>query len=91
MTAILTVDKAGRVVLPKAIRDKMHLKEGAKLRVEIVGDKIEMEQEVPETKVVRKKDGLRVITGWKGFDAAKAVREMREDQMERLLEPFGKK
>lgn len=90
MTAILTLDKAGRLVLPKPMREKLHLREGAKLKAEIVGDKIELEQETPEVKIVRKKGGRRVVVGWEGFDAAKAVREMREDQVERLLAPFKK-
>ncbi len=90
MVAILTLDKAGRLVLPKPMRDKLHLREGAKLKAEIVGDKIELEQEVAQVKIVRKKGGRRVVVGWKGFDAAQAVREMRMDQMERLLAPFEK-
>jgi AbrB family looped-hinge helix DNA binding protein len=90
MTAILTLDKAGRLVLPKPMREKLHLREGAKLKAEIVGDKIELEQEMPEVKIVRKKGGRRVVAGWTGFDAAKAVRDMRKDQMERLLAPFEK-
>lgn len=90
MSATITLDSAGRLVLPKAMREKLHLRTGSKLRAVIVGDKIELEQEVPETKVVMKKDGLPVIMGWEGFDAAKAVREMREEQVERLEAPFRK-
>jgi AbrB family looped-hinge helix DNA binding protein len=41
MTA--TLDKAGRIVLPKKLREKLHLKPGAKLTIEFVGDKIEIE------------------------------------------------
>ncbi len=41
MTA--TLDKAGRIVLPKNLREKLHLKPGAKFRIEVVGDKIEIE------------------------------------------------
>ncbi len=90
MTAILTLDKAGRLVLPKPMREKLHLREGAKLKAEIVGDKIELEQEEQEVKIVRRKSGRRVVVGWEGFDAAKAVREMREDQVARLEAPFKK-
>jgi AbrB family looped-hinge helix DNA binding protein len=90
MTAILTLDKAGRLVLPKPMREKLNLREGSKLKAEIVGDKIELEQEAPAVKIVRKKGGRRVVVGWKGFDAAKAVREMREEQVGRLLAPFKK-
>ncbi|MCE2693280.1 MAG: hypothetical protein LW645_03285 [Verrucomicrobiaceae bacterium] len=55
MTA--TLDKAGRVVLPKKIRDKRHLK------IEIVGDKIELEQEMPKVRIVRNARGRRVVMG----------------------------
>ena len=89
MSATLVMDKAGRVVLPKPIRDRMHLRTGSKLRVEIVGDKLELTQEVPEVKIV-KRGKRRVIIGWAGFDAAKAVREMRADQADRLDAPFRK-
>ncbi len=87
MTATLTLDSAGRLVLPKPVRDKMHLRTGAKLRLDVVGDRMEITQEVPEVKIERR-GKRRVITGWEGFDAAKAVREMREDQTERLEAPF---
>ena len=90
MSSTLTMDKAGRVVLPKPIRDRLHLQTGAKLRIEIVGDKLELSQEVPEVKIARGKSGRRIVTGWVGFDAAKAVREMREDQVARLDAPYGK-
>lgn len=90
MTASLTMDAAGRVVLPKAFRDKLHLRAGSKLRLDIVGDKLELVQEADEVKVVRRPDGLPVIVGWEGFDAAQAVREMREEQLERLAAPFLK-
>ena len=77
MTA--TLDKAGRIVLPKKLRDRLHLKPGAKFNIEVVGEKIEIEREVPSVKVVRNKHGRRVVVGWEGFDAAKAVREMHEE------------
>jgi AbrB family looped-hinge helix DNA binding protein len=88
MNATLVMDKAGRVVLPKPIREKMRLRPGARLRVEIVGEKLELTEEVPEVKIVRR-GKRRVIVGWEGFDAAKAVREMREEQVARLDAPYG--
>src|ERR1700680_3268378 len=68
MTATVMIDKAGRLVLPKPIRERMHLRAGSQLKAEIVGDKIELSQETPAAKIVRKKDGLPVVVGWKGFD-----------------------
>jgi len=87
MTA--TLDKAGRLVLPKKIREKLHLKFGTAFKIEIVGDKIELEQELPKTEIAWK-NGLPVVMGWEGFDAAKAVRDMRDDQEERLAAPSRK-
>ena len=86
MTATLTLDKAGRVVLPKRLRDHLHLHAGSILRAEIVGDKIELVEEAPEVAIV-KRGKRRVILGWEGFDAATAVRAMREDQTSRLNAP----
>ena len=83
MSATLTLDKAGRLVLPKLIRDRLHLRAGAKLRLEVVGEKLELTQEAAEVKIV-KRGKRRVIVGWEGFDAAQAVREAREDYLDRL-------
>jgi AbrB family looped-hinge helix DNA binding protein len=87
MTA--TLDKAGRIVLPKKLREKLHLKPGAKFNIEVVGERIEMEEEVPKPRVVRK-GSVRVIMGWEGFDAVKAIKEMREEREEKLAGPFRK-
>lgn len=84
MTASLTLDKAGRIVLPKRLREKLHLEPGAKLQARLVGDHIEISEAESEVQIVQKSDGLPAIVGWKGFDAARAVREMREDQVKRL-------
>jgi len=89
MSATLTLDKAGRLVLPKLIRERLHLRAGAKLRLEVVGDKLELTQEVAEVKIV-KRGKRRVVVGWEGFDAAIAVREAREDYLDRLAAPSRK-
>ncbi len=89
MNETVILDKAGRLVLPKPIRDRLHLHAGAKLRVEVSGDRLELTQEAAEVKVV-KRGKRRVVVGWAGFDAAKAVREMREQQRERLEKPSRK-
>lgn len=84
MTATLTMDSAGRVVLPKGIRDKLHLVAGSKLRADIVGDKLELEVEPPETKVVTNKAGRRVIVGWEGFNAVEAIKQSRAERDAKL-------
>ena len=89
MNETIVLDKAGRIVLPKPIRDRLHLHAGAKLRVEVIGDRLELTQEAAEVKIA-KRGKRRVVVGWHGFDAAKAVREMREEQLERLEKPSRK-
>jgi AbrB family looped-hinge helix DNA binding protein len=85
MTATITLDSVGRFVLPKAIREKMHLQAGSKLRVDLVGEKLEISVDIPVAKVVLQKDGLPTILGWEGFDATKAVREMHGSRTRELV------
>jgi hypothetical protein len=63
----------------------MHLQAGSKLRADLVGEKLEISMEVPIAKVKLQKDGLPTIIGWEGFDAAQAVREMREERTRELI------
>ena len=43
MTATITIDEAGRILLlPKRLRERLNLRKGAKLKAEIVGDKIQL-------------------------------------------------
>ena len=40
MNARLTIDKAGRVVIPKTLRDKLHLEPGDALEIDNAGEEI---------------------------------------------------
>lgn len=40
MAATLSIDKAGRIVVPKAVRDELHLTPGTVLRLEISGERL---------------------------------------------------
>ena len=40
MNARLIIDKAGRVVIPKALRDELHLAAGDALELEVTGERI---------------------------------------------------
>ena len=79
------MDKAGRVILPKPVRDRFGLREGSNLEME----------ETPEGLVLKpveirpsmiKKQGLWVHTGQvpPGFDAVQAIREDREGRIRKI-------
>ena len=89
MTATISVDKAGRCVLPKRIRERMHLHEGSRLRLELTGETLELTPVAAEVRLERI-GKRRVIVGWEGFDAAKAVTEARVEHLERIEAPFHK-
>jgi AbrB family looped-hinge helix DNA binding protein len=40
MNAIVEIDKAGRIVVPKRLRDALHLVPGTRLRIERSGDRL---------------------------------------------------
>lgn len=40
MTAIVTIDKVGRIVVPRKLRDELHLVAGTMLRIERSGDQL---------------------------------------------------
>jgi AbrB family looped-hinge helix DNA binding protein len=83
MATTLSIDKAGRIVIPKAIREKLHLEPGRTLLAEVVGDRIELSPAPTELRLVRK-GKRRVVAGTGPFDA---VAEAREEYLSRLEAP----
>ena len=60
MNATISVDKAGRVVLPKPMRDALHIRPGSSLEIEYTDDTIVLRTPRPSTELV-KKDGMWVV------------------------------
>ena len=79
MNATITMDVAGRLILPKAMRERLHLRAGSKLNVEIVADRIELTP-APDAGVEIVRKGKRLVLARTGvpFDAAAAVRADHE-------------
>jgi AbrB family looped-hinge helix DNA binding protein len=50
---ILTIDKAGRIVVPKAFRDQLRLRPGAELQLIDAGDHLELRPVEPAPALVR--------------------------------------
>ncbi len=60
MTITLTIDKAGRVVIPKPLRDALHLNPGDSLKLDTSGDKITLSP-VHEKAHMQKENGIWVF------------------------------
>jgi len=89
MSTTITIGKAGRLVVPKSVRDRLHLREGSRLRVDVVADRLEMTPEVDEAKI-EKRGKRRVLVGTPGFNAVNAVQAMRDEYLDRLAGRHGK-
>ncbi len=79
---IVTIDKSGRVVLPAPIRNALQLKGPGAFKAEVMGNKVELTL-LPAEKgtEIRKRKGLLVVkTGGRKFDAAEAVRVIRDER-----------
>ncbi len=50
----ITIDRAGRVVIPKEIRDRLHLQPGSELEIEVSGEEITLQAPTAETRLVEK-------------------------------------
>jgi AbrB family looped-hinge helix DNA binding protein len=61
MTSTLTIDKAGRIVLPKPIRQELRIEPGDTFEVETLGDEIKL-RPVRRQATVRKKQGVWVLS-----------------------------
>lgn len=87
MSITITLGKAGRLVVPKAIRDSLGLREGSRLRLEALAGKIEATPEADEV-CIQVRDGFPVISGGrqrKKGDIVKAIKAAREEREERVV------
>jgi AbrB family looped-hinge helix DNA binding protein len=92
MKATITMDSAGRVVLPKPLRELLHLQAGTKLRAIVVADKIELTPEPDDqVRIVRKGRRLVIAGLSKGVDAVAAIKADRESRDERVARSLGRK
>lgn len=83
MAATVEIDKAGRIVIPKKMRDALRLQEGTRLRIENDGERLVLEQDFDEPRL-EMRDGLLVMTGGlqgAGRDATSLLDEEREQRM----------
>jgi len=54
---VTTIDAAGRVVIPKALRDRLGLRGGMEVELELVAGHIELHTRGPEVRIEEREDG----------------------------------
>lgn len=81
MTAKITLDKAGRVVIPKSLREHMHLAPGDTLQLEQEGERITLRPVRPQA-TLKKEHGIWV---YQGERADVSIPEMIDREREKRL------
>jgi AbrB family looped-hinge helix DNA binding protein len=78
-----TLDRFGRIIIPKGVRDDMGLEAGAILQIEKEGEKIVLQPVHGEPQVMEKK-GVLVFTGTAVGDVGAALHEHRKSRLKKM-------
>ena len=78
-----TLDRFGRIIIPKDVRDDMRLEAGAVLQIEKKGEKIILQPVQGEPKITEKK-GVLVFTGTAVDDIEAAIKEHRKRRLKKM-------
>ena len=86
MTATFTIDDAGQINLPDALKRVFGVEPGIRLRAEVTSDRIEIVKDIPVITEGVLENGVLVLPklGIK-MDAGAAIRADRDEQAERAL------
>jgi AbrB family looped-hinge helix DNA binding protein len=85
----LTIDKAGRIVLPKPLRDELRLEAGDTLELESSGEEITLRPARGNTQL-RKKHGVWVYRAGEPLTQVTADKTVRQVREEREAQNLGK-
>ena len=80
----VTIDRAGRIVVPKPLRDELNLKPGTEFTIARFGSRIELELMPPEGTMIYKR-GIPVWTGPADFDVVEEINRAREEASDHVL------
>jgi AbrB family looped-hinge helix DNA binding protein len=89
MRARLRVDKAGRIVLPKPLREELRLEAGDTLDVEFSGDQITLRPAQGHAQL-RKKHGVWVYSAGEPLTSEEVTKTIRKVRDEREAQNLGK-
>ena len=83
---VITIDRAGRIVVPKSLRERFNLVAGAELEMVAAGDCLQLRRVDAEPALVRKK-GILVHHGGArtDLDVAAFIRAERDARSRRIL------
>lgn len=84
-----TLDRFGRVVIPKQVRDDLGLEPGAVLHLEEIGQEILLKPECEQPRLVVK-DGVLVFSGAATGDIVGAIRVHREKCLSKTVSQIKK-
>ncbi len=86
MNAITEIDKAGRIVVPKKMRDALRLVAGTRLTLKQEGERITLEPECkPGTLILKGSVLVRCVEGAPPLAAVDWVKEDRELRMQAVV------
>jgi AbrB family looped-hinge helix DNA binding protein len=79
-----TVDKLGRVVIPKPVRRRLGLRPGTLLRIEETGEELRLRPVEPGARLI-KEENVTVVTGVQAVaDPAEMVHRDREERIRKV-------
>ena len=84
---VTSIDKAGRILIPKPVREALRLEPGDSLDVHVSGDEITL-RPVRQTIPIQKEDGVWVYRSdrpAKGVSIRDLIEEDRDERMWRVL------
>jgi AbrB family looped-hinge helix DNA binding protein len=84
-----TVDKFGRIVIPKRLRQDLGLRPGTKLEIETVGEDLLLKPVHEEPHVVDK-EGILVFTGSASGNLLESIKRHREERSEKITRRVGR-
>lgn len=83
VTALVTMDRAGRIVVPKALRDELAVEPGQPMRARVRDGRLEIEPQELAVELVER-DGLLVIS------PIEAVAPLSREAVRELIEQLRK-
>jgi len=87
---LVPIDKAGRVVLPKDVREELAINPGDLLKISVQGDQVSLRPDRARSGFVKRGHGLVFSTGETDLLENETVEAIRRQEHDRLSTEIGK-